>query len=297
MSLVLFSIESARIIFLSKDNPLTWNPIYNNNPEKLSGYEKMTLNFENCLINFFKSNISFIQKYDFVEGTQQVNDFISAFLPQINSGLNYMIQFLQIESEEIFKAAVDFWLWFSYKVFKLKDPEDTLDTFEELMNVSNNSLGNNVGIQIKFSKEQFLQYLNDSYLYKNCYMKVIDIVRGIISVKMTKPLEVKIDIDENGDIVCDPTKNTVYQALHESMKDTLIYLTIIDQFKTQNLLQLKINEQLDNAKKNGKIEPSLLNSISWSAGSISGAMNQENEMSFLVVFIRALLNLCEIIIL
>ena len=269
--------------------------IYNNNPEKLSGYEKMTLNFENCLINFFKSNISFIQKYDFVEGTQQVNDFISAFLPQINSGLNYMIQFLQIESEEIFKAAVDFWLWFSYKVFKLKDPEDTLDTFEELMNVSNNSLGNNVGIQIKFSKEQFLQYLNDSYLYKNCYMKVIDIVRGIISVKMTKPLEVKIDIDENGDIVCDPTKNTVYQALHESMKDTLIYLTIIDQFKTQNLLQLKINEQLDNAKKNGKIEPSLLNSISWSAGSISGAMNQENEMSFLVVFIRALLNLCEII--
>ena len=262
--------------------------IYNSNPEKLSGYEKMTLNFENCLINFFKSNISFIQRYDFIEGTQQVSDFISTFLPQINSGLNYMIQFLQIESEEIFKAAVDFWMWFSYKVFKLKDPEDTLDIFEEMLKNNNN-------IQINISKEQYLQYLNDSYLYKNCYMKVIDIVREIISVKMTKPLEVKIDIDENGDLVCDPTKNTVYQALHENMKETLIYLTIIDQFKTQQLLQFKINEQLDIAKKSGKINPSLLNSISWSAGCISGAMSQDNEMSFLVIFIRALLNLCEII--
>ena len=35
--------------------------ILNNNPEKLSGYEKMTLNFEISLINFFKSNLSYIQ--------------------------------------------------------------------------------------------------------------------------------------------------------------------------------------------------------------------------------------------
>ena len=39
---------------------------------------------------------------------------------------------------------------------------------------------------------------------------MIDIIREIIFVKKTKPLEVKIDIDEGGDIVYDPTKNTVY---------------------------------------------------------------------------------------
>ena len=262
--------------------------ILNNNPEKLSGYEKMTLNFEISLINFFKSNLSYIQSFDFPEGTRQVNDFLNNNIPQLTNGLNYLVQFMSIENEEIFKAAVDFWLWFSYKIFTLKDPEDTLDNYEELLN-------NNNTIATKYTKDQYIQYLNDSYLYKNCYMKIIDLIREIICIKMTKPLEVKIDIDESGDITCDPTKNTIYQTIHENMRDTLVYLTFIDPYKTQNLLQAKINEQYDTANKLGKIEPYLLNSISWSAGCISGAMPDMVEMHFLIVFIRVLLSLCEII--
>ena len=262
--------------------------IFNNNPEKLSGYEKMTLSFENSLINFFKSNMTYIQEYDFVEGTRPANQFLDIFIPQITSGLNYLAQFLLIENEEIFKAAVDFWLWFSYKVFTLKDPEDTLDTFIELID-------NNKPIRAKYSKSQYIQYLNESYLYKNCYMKLLDIVRGLICIKMTKPLEVKIDIDEGGDILCDPTKNTIYQTIHENMRDTLVYLTYIDPYKTQSLLKAKINEQSDIAKQQNKINPPLLNSISWSAGCISGAMNDNMEVDFLVVFIKVLLGLCETI--
>ena len=264
--------------------------ILKNNPEKLSGYEKMTLNFENSLINFFKSNISYIQTYDFIEGTKQVDKFLESIIPQINSGLNYLTQFLFIENEEIFKAAVDFWLWFSYKVFTLKDPEDTLYSFNELLDNNNNNV-----IKTKYSKSQYIEYLNESYLYKNCYMKFIDIIRGLICVKMTKPLEVKIDIDEGGDIVCDPTKNTIYQTIHENMRDTLIYLTFIDPYKTQSLLKAKIKEQSEIAKQENKINPPLLNSISWSAGCISGAMNDSMEVEFLVIFIRVLLGLCETI--
>ena len=263
--------------------------IFNNNPEKLSGYERMTLSFENALINFFKSNISYIQEYDFVEGTSLVSPFLENFIPQITSGLNYLAQFLLIENEEIFKAAVDFWLWFSYKVFTLKDPNDTLDPFNELLNDNNNK------IKAKYSKSQYIQYLNDSYLYKNCYMKLLDIVRDLICVKMTKSLEVKIDIDESGDILCDPTKNTIYQTIHENMRDTLVYLTFIDPYKTQSLLKAKINEQSEIAKQKNKINPPLLNSISWSAGCISGAMNDSMEVDFLIVFIKVLLGLCETI--
>ena len=126
-------------------------------------------------------------------------------------------------------------------------------------------------------------------------MKVIDIVRERLCLKMTKPLEVKIDIDENGDIAYDPTKNTVYQIIHENMRETLIYLTYIDPYKTYNLLHTKINEQFEIAKMQNKINPSLLNSISWSAGCISGAMSDDLEIQFLIVFIKVLLNLCEII--
>ena len=277
--------------------------IQENNALKLTGYEEMTHSFEMSLINFFKSNMSYIQSYDFAEGTRAVNQFLESYIPQISSGLNYMTQFLFIENEEIFQAAVDFWLWFSYKVFTLRDPNDTLDTFDLVFeNNNNNNFGmnnninfNNSGIHAKYTKDQYLQYLNESYLYKNCYMKMIDIVRERLCLKMTKPLEVKIDIDENGDITFDPTKNTVYQTIHENMRETLIYLTYIDPFKTQTLLQTKINEQLEIAQQQNRINPSLLNSISWSAGCISGAMSELSEMQFLIVFIKVLLSLCEII--
>ena len=275
---------------------------------KITGYEEMTHSFEMALINYFKSNIPYIQSYDFPEGTQQVNQFLMSYIPQISSGLNYLTQFLFMENEEIFQAAVDFWLWFSYKVFTLKEPENTLDTFDLIFeNNNNNNMNNNFinnnnnfninnqGVQVKYTKDQYLQYLNESYLYKNCYMKVIDIVRERLCLKMTKPLEVKIDIDENGDLTYDPTKNTVYQTIHENMRETLIYLTYIDPYKTTNLLHAKINEQFEIAKQQNKINPALLNSISWSAGCISGAMNDMTEMQFLIVFIKVLLSLCEII--
>ena len=42
-------------------------------------------------------------------------------------------------------------------------------------------------------------------------MKMIDIIRDIIFAKMTKLLKVKIDIDEGGDIIYDPIKNTVFK--------------------------------------------------------------------------------------
>ena len=270
--------------------------------DKLTGYENMTHSFEMSLINFFKSNMSYIQSFDFAEGTRPVNPFLESYIPQISSGLNYMTQFLFIENEEIFQAAVDFWLWFSYKVFTLRDPEDTLDTFDLVFENNNSNFGmnnninfNNNGIHVKYTKDQYLQYLNESYLYKNCYMKMIDIVRERLCLKMTKPLEVKIDIDENGDITFDPTKNTVYQTIHENMRETLIYLTYIDPFKTTNLLQTKINEQFEIAQQQNRINPALLNSISWSAGCISGAMSELTEMQFLITFIKILLSLCEII--
>ena len=141
-----------------------YNFIKEKTPEKVTGYENMTHSFEMSLINFFKSNMSYIQSFDFIEGTQQVNQFLINYVPQITNGLNYMTQFLFMENEEIFQAAVDFWLWFSYKVFTLKDPEDTLDTFDLILDNSNIdgkkiNLNNN-GINAKYSKDQYLHESN-----------------------------------------------------------------------------------------------------------------------------------------
>ena len=86
---------------------------------------------------------------------------------------------------------------------------------------------------------------------------MIDIIREIIFVKKTKPLEVKIDIDEGFDVVYDPTKNTVYQLIYENMGDTLVYLSLIDSYKTQNLIQVKVEEQYQTSKNSNKINPAL----------------------------------------
>ena len=134
---------------------------------KITGYEEMTHSFEMALINYFKSNIPYIQSYDFPEGTQQVNQFLMSYIPQISSGLNYLTQFLFMENEEIFQAAVDFWLWFSYKVFTLKEPENTLDTFDLIFENNNNNMNNNFmnnnnfninnqGVQVKYTKDQVI---------------------------------------------------------------------------------------------------------------------------------------------
>ena len=78
-----------------------YNYIKEKTPEKVTGYENMTHSFEMSLINFFKSNMSYIQSFDFIEGTQQVNQFLINYVPQITNGLNYMTQFLFMENEEI----------------------------------------------------------------------------------------------------------------------------------------------------------------------------------------------------
>ena len=74
------------------------------------------------------------------------------------------------------------------------------------------------------------------FLYKQLYVNYIDIIRNQIIIRMNKPLEVKIDIDENGDLTTDPTTNTIYQSLHDSMKETLVLLTNLDPYKSEKFL-------------------------------------------------------------
>ena len=147
----------------------------------------MTLTFENSLLNFFKSNMSYIQEYDFAEGTKQVNQFFESVIPQITSGLNYMAQFLFLfllmETEEILKAAVEFWLWLSYKVFTLKELKDTLDFIINKTLLNNNILPYLLECQVYINEEGILynisldfdniiQYLEINKLSDNINMQL-----------------------------------------------------------------------------------------------------------------------------
>jgi exportin-1 len=106
---------------------------------------------------------------------------------------------------------------------------------------------------------------------------------------MTKPIEVKIDIDEDGELITDPTINTIYQTLHETMRDTLVFLTHLDPALTEKLML----ELLQTQTVEDMWNPMLLNSLCWAIGSITGSMEDSHEKKFLVMVIKHLLNLCE----
>jgi len=87
---------------------------------------------------------------------------------------------------------------------------------------------------------------------------------------MPKPEEVLIVEDENGEIVKETMKDSDAIILYKSMRETLIYLTHLDQLDTQNIMLEKLAAQV-----NGK-EWSWgnLNTLCWAIGSISGAQSK-----------------------
>ncbi len=244
---------------------------------KKLNFEEFCMQFALSLISFFKNNMSYIEQYDFVTGSANGNDFSYTYLKEIYLGLNYLSQIHQIPNEEIMKATCEFWLWFCYKVCFLKEKDAD---FEQGIPLGMYTL----------SLPQYIMFTQEMYFYKNCYSKVLEIVRHSFITKMTKPIEVKIDIDEDGNLVMDPIINTIYQTLHETMRDSLIYLTNLDPLATEKIIIDLLQSQTIEANWN----PSLLNSLCWSIGCITGAMDEMHEKKFVVMVIKYLLNLCEL---
>jgi exportin-1 len=243
---------------------------------KRSGYEELSLQFALSLINFFKNNFSYIEEFDFPQGTANGNEFSITYLNEIYLGLNYIAQIQQIPHEEIFKSTCEFWHWFSFKVLFIKEKD------------ANPEFGIPIGLY-ENSLHQFIMFSQEMFFYRNCYAAVLEQVRHTLITKMTKPIEVKIDIDEDGELINDPTTNTIYQTLHETMRDSLIYLTHLDPLATEKIMLELLQAQL--IEQNWS--PSLLNSLSWSIGCIAGAMDEMHEKKFVVMVIKYLLNLCE----
>lgn len=244
------------------------------NMEQLMNFEEFCLQFLLSLIAFFKTNMNFIEEFDFIQGTGQPSEFLISYINEIELGLTYICQINNIPNEEIFRACAEFWNWFCFKICFLKekniDPEAI--SFSLLKDTTMND---------------YIAYTSQLFMYQNLYFKVLEKVRQILISKMTKPVEVKISVDEGGEIVVEGIMNTTFQTLYETLKECLIYLTHLDPISTNNFmlesLQLQTSEQNWN--------PILLNSICWSIGSIAGAMEESHEKKFLVMVIKVRLTL------
>jgi len=121
------------------------------------------------------------------------------------------------------------------------------------------------------------------------YNGILSELRKVLISKMAKPEEVLIVEDEHGEIVRETLPDTDAIILYKNMRECLIYLTHLDPHDTQNIMQAKLEKQVDQSEWSWHN----LNTLCWAIGSISGALDENHEKSFLVRVIKDLLGLCE----
>lgn len=182
-------------------------------------------------------------------------------IPEISSqlklGHEYLLQISNVDDAEIFKTALDYWR-------KL-----TSELFNEQQSAPRRPLSMNSG-------------------RLNFYGLLLSNLRYILVTKMTKPEEVIIVEDENGNLVKERYTNVASIELYNTMKRCLIYLTKLDSQNMEAIMTSKLETvQHKNWSWNN------LNTLCWAIGSISGHMNRDQENRFLVNVIKALLELTD----
>ena len=143
--------------------------------EQKMNFEEFCLQFLLTLIAFFKTNLNFLEEFDFIQGTGQPSEFLLTYVGEIELGLTYICQIILVPNEEIFRACAEFWNWFCFKICFLKekniDPESI--SFTLLKDTS---------------MIDYIAYTSQLFLYQNLYFKILEKVRQILISKMTKPV-------------------------------------------------------------------------------------------------------------
>ena len=130
---------------------------------------------------------------------------------------------------------------------------------------------------------------HESMALADVYRPFFEQVRRVMIDKMQRPEEIIMVEDEvTGEMIKEKTRNSLTLALHNVMKDTMIYLTNLDPDDTVKAF----DEYIDKLKSNmGNNEERVrrINSLCWSAGAISGALAIQAESQFVTNILRILL--------
>ncbi|VDL99193.1 unnamed protein product [Schistocephalus solidus] len=175
----------------------------------------------------------------------------------LGDAYSYLLLISEVEDKEVFKICLEYWNFF----------------VSELYTQSSASC----------------RPLYSCPLTKPEFAPVLSKLRSILISRMARPEEVLVVENEHGEVVREFMKDTDSLNLYKTMRETLVYLTHLDHNDTEKIMLEKLQRQVDGSEWSW----ANLNSLCWAIGSISGAMQEDAERSFLVVVIRDLLGLCE----
>ncbi|XP_014250231.1 exportin-1 [Cimex lectularius] len=184
----------------------------------------------------------------------------------LQGALHYLVLISEVEDVEIFKICLEYWNFLAADLYKSVNTYPPCTTYSPKFSVS---------MDVS-SRRQF-------------YSVVLSKVRYIMISRMAKPEEVLIVENENGEIVREFMKDTDAINLYVTMRETLVYLTHLDYSDTEKVMTQKLCNQVIGVEWSWRN----LNTLCWAIGSISGAMDEDDEKRFLVTVIKELLGLCE----
>ena len=112
---------------------------------------------------------------------------------------------------------------------------------------------------------------------KELYSNICIILREIMVSHMAKPSEVLVVEDDEGNVIQETLKDTAGIAQYLTMRETLVFLTHLDSLNTKTIMLNKLARQVSGEEWSFHN----LNTLCWAIGSISGAMNEQDEKHFL----------------
>uniref|UniRef100_A0A915DCM7 Exportin-1/Importin-beta-like domain-containing protein n=1 Tax=Ditylenchus dipsaci TaxID=166011 RepID=A0A915DCM7_9BILA len=182
--------------------------------------------------------------------------------------LSYLIKISQVEDTEVFKICLDYWNWLAMELFR-DSPFDSADNplIDSLRRLRDTSSKN-----------------PNETPRRKLYSIVLPELRFLMIGRMAKPEEVIVVVNENNEAVRELIKDTDSVALYKTMRETLVLLTHLDHQDTK----LKMTEMLEKQTNGSEWSWKNLSTLCWAIGSISGALNEDEEKTFLVTIIRVL---------
>lgn len=197
--------------------------------------------------------------FKIMESQESQNDLVT--------GLFYLVRVSEVPDTEIFRICLEAWHMLAHDLYEAE---------------VKSKIGVNGALNLSFNQPQNLNR-------QSLYASVLTGTRQVMIANMAKPEEVLIVEDENGEIVRETTKDTDVISQYKTMRETLVFLTHLNCDDTESIMLSKLTEQVDGSKWSWNN----LNTLCWAIGSISGAMNEDEEKRFLVTVIKDLLGLCE----
>lgn len=192
----------------------------------------------------------------------------------------YLIKISLIDDREIFKICLEYWTKLVQELYE-EMQQLPMTELNPLVNMGVSGLANG-GAPHPSS-------LANYPLRKHKYSQVLSSLRQVMVEKMVKPEEVLIVENDEGEIVREFVKESDTIQLYKTTRECLVYLTHLDVVDTENIMNDKLQKQVDGSEWSWNN----CNTLCWAIGSISGAMNEETEKRFLVTVIKDLLGLTE----